>query len=278
MWLFALSLASLEISCLKGRDNPQDPLSPVYVTPTPALSLVAGTLFSTNTVTIAWTGLADVEFRYVVIDSLGALISNPHDFSKDSLAAHLSLLDDGPYTITVIGRYNSSHTDSSSVAARFLVSATQSPTLKFGKLRILQKNGNFFTVTIALVNDSLLFSGTFQLTFPKNMIQLNPQNGSSAVYPVLDPNAGLDQVVLPDFSDQNIVNAANSNGVAVITTGFLPMTGPEGIQGTHNILGISFVAMAKDTGQISISNVDFRDPANKHVSLNAVQSAQVIIR
>jgi hypothetical protein len=110
------------------------------------------------------------------------------------------------------------------------------------------------------------------------MVQLNPQNGSSAVYPVLDPNAGLDQVVLPDFSDQNIVNAANSNGVAVITTGFLPMTGPEGIQGTHNILGISFVAMAKDTGQISISNVDFRDPANKHVSLNAVQSAQVIIR
>jgi hypothetical protein len=76
MWLFALSLASLEISCLKGRDNPQDPLSPVYVTPTPALSLVAGTLFSTNTVTIAWTGLADVEFRYVVIDSLGALIDD----------------------------------------------------------------------------------------------------------------------------------------------------------------------------------------------------------
>ena len=275
IWLFA-GLA--DIACLKARDNPQDPLNPSYLEPTATISLVNGTVFTSTSLTITWSGPATAQFRYWLTDSLSQPVLAPHDYSSDSLAAHLTFLDDGPYQLTVVGRYNASHTDTVASTANFRVSAVQGPTLKFDRLRIAGTTGQPLAITIRLANVPPVLSGTLQISFPGTLMSLDMPGGSSAVTAQVGPGDGLYQAILPDFSVPSVVNAANLARSCTITTGFLPTTGTSGLKGTHDIVAVHFRPAVTGTAPITITAADFRDPNNNPITIQLAQSAQVTIR
>lgn len=262
----------LSLSCEKERLNPLDPESKNYVKP--SVEIVSGPSenekVNSDVVTFVWKGNTDKnEFRYKLV----YLNTNEviHDWSPWSNVntATFDYLDDGRYSFIIETRYKGNPADVTTFVRNWEIDAVASPAIKFYKLKNITGAGNEFYLEMWFDNIANVRGVTFTLIFDRNNINLVSISSGNLARTNL-----IQQVVLPDFNSQGIVNEVNRNGRVDITTGFIS---EKGLSGTGSILNFKFKALNKGNFNINAQNLIVIDPEKKQIQLSR-QSANAVIQ
>jgi len=255
-------------SCTREFNNPLDPESLAY-TP-PSVEIVKpfeNETISSTAVTIMWVGNKPEanEYRFRLVDY--------SDWSEWTTATSASFdyLDDAEYTFEIEVRYKG-HTDVRKFSRKFKVDAINGPTLKFYKLKNIVNLGGEFYVSVWVEEVINFKSVQFEVKFDKDKLSLlSVQKGNYVV------SRGLDQIVVPDFSLQKVLDEVNNSGKIGISTGVLATSGagPVSLNGSGEIIKLKFRAKGGGHSYLKFENITMLNSNGDVILINPPDMAYV---
>jgi len=263
-------LLILNISCQKPRDNPVDPGGTTYEPPkidsfSPSLDL-----FTSNTLTFEWqSNSGGIEYRYRLEDSIAVAVDELIDYTSMNRVT-FELLDDGLYRFSVYVRHVG-RTEFRTYERQFRVMAITGPILKFVKLKSSAQLNSQTNVAVWIQDVDQFSSVSMKIRFDNAKINLKTVLAGDFV----SPPDGFSQLIVPDFSDNSVLSAANTSGTinvaAVVLAGKSTGTAISGMIEARQVC-------RKGSSDLEIVEFELRDPTNKLIQINGrPQKARVVI-
>ncbi len=283
---FAISLTLILFtlsSCKKELSNPFDPESPNYESP--SVRFVSGPgqneTITTSTVSFSWQGNSDINiFRYKLVGYKGndSIIYQDWTNWSKSKSVTFDYLDDLTYVFKLQTRYED-RPEIAEISSSFKVDWIKGPTLKFFKLKNDVLTGSEFNIEVWLEDVQGFKSGNFKVRFDRNALKfVGVQRGK------FPQENRLDQVIVPDFGVQKVVDEVNSKGEVEITTGVMLSSSsspsdPPYLNGSGDIVVLKFRAL-NITGQHSLEfgDVNILDYNGAQISIQQTKRAIVNVK
>ncbi len=237
-------------SCNSG--NPAD-VPPAFIQFVSAP--VENSVLSNNDVLFMWKGSdEDFVFRYRLVS-----IDNEYDLDYIDWTSYKSLteieftdLDEGKYRFELEGK--SMGFVGSPLTRVFFVDAVKGPSLSFNKISTTSKIGVTDSVNIWMEDINNLSACRLVISFNPKVINLvSVSNGKF----VLDNN--FNQIIVPDFSNLDVISEANRTGKIEINSAVLMtlLTYPINyLSGSGKILNLRFVGIAKGTSPLEFATIE----------------------
>jgi len=277
-----ITLASLFLifsSCKKEFSNPFDPESPIYEPPSVKLISAPSEneTLTTSTVSFSWEGNSDINlFRYKLVgyrDNEEIVYQDWTDWSK-SKSVTFDYLDDIRYVFMLQTKYEDRN-DISELTRSFRVDWIKGPTLKFFRLKNELLSGGEFNVEVWLEDVQSFKSGSFKVRFNKNALRfIGVQKGKFA------QEKRLEQVIVPDFGVQKVIDEANNKGEVEITTGVM-LSSPTDLpylSGSGDIVVLKFRAISSGQYFLDLSDVNILDYNGGQVSTQETKRGVVNVK
>jgi hypothetical protein len=267
-------LLILNISCQKPRDNPVDPGGTTYEPPkidsfSPALDL-----FTSNTLSFEWqSSSAGVEYRFRLEDSSGLAIEEVLEYTSTSRVT-FDLLDEGLYRIVINVRHTG-RTESRTFEHQFRVKAITGPIVKFVRLKTKVPVDGETSVAIWIQDVAQFSSCSVKILFDNTKLSLRSVSKGSFV----SPPDGLNQLIVPDFSDSGVLSSANnSKTISVSTVVLAGKSTGTALNGSMSILNFVFRGIGRGTSDLEISECELRNSSNLVIQANGLpQKGKVIV-
>ncbi len=136
----------------------------------------------------------------------------------------------------------------------FYVDAVKGPSLSFNKISTRSKVGVTDSVNIWMEDVNNLSACRFVISFNPKVINLvSVGNGKF----ILDNN--FNQIIVPDFTNPNVISEANRTGKIEINSAVLMtlLTYPNNfISGSGKLVNLRFVGIAKGTSPLEFSTIE----------------------
>jgi hypothetical protein len=270
-------------SCQKKEfSNPFDPTSPNYEPPSVKFisAPAENETISSSTVTFTWEGNSDINlFRYSLVGYKGndSIIYQYWTNWSKSKSVTFDNLDDLTYVFRLQTKYED-RPEIAEIKRSFKVDGIKGPTLKFFKLKNDVLTGNEFNIEVWLEDVQGFKSGSFKVKFDNSALRfVTLQKGR------FPQDNRLDQVVVPDFGVQKVIDEANNKGEVEVTTGVmlssssLP-TDPPYLNGSGDIVVLRFRTLK--TGQYSLhfGDVNILDYNGNQITLQQTKKAIVNVK
>jgi len=155
---------------------------------------------------------------------------------------------------------------------KFKVDAINGPTLKFYKLKNIVNLGGEFYVSVWVEEVINFKSVQFEVKFDKDKLSLlSVQKGNYVV------SRGLDQIVVPDFSLQKVLDEVNNSGKIGISTGVLATSGagPVSLNGSGEIIKLKFRAKGGGDSYLKFENITMLNSNGDVILINPPDMAYV---
>ena len=270
-YLFLAFVFLLLSSCAREFNNPLDPESSTYTPPSVEIvSPAENETVSSPTVTISWRGnRPDVnEYRFRLVGY--------SDWSEwtSAMSTTFDYLDDVEYVFEIEVRYRG-RADVRKFSRKFRVDAVKGPTLKFYRLRNIVNLGSELYISVWIEDVNRFKSAGFKVKFRKDVLDfLSLQRGDFV------SSSGLEQMIVPDFSLQRVIDEVNSKGEIEITTGVLgrTSTGPFSLNGSGEIVGLRFRAKNMGEGYFELKNVSVLDEDGNFLAISPTPIAYVKVK
>lgn len=248
--LFILLIGVAFSSCNSG--NPAD-VPPAFIQFVSAPN--ENSVLSSNDILFMWKGSdEDFLFRYRLVS-----IDNEYDLDYIDWTNYSSLteiefndLDEGKYRFELEGK--SMGFVGSPLTRIFYVDAVKGPSLSFNKISTRSKVGVTDSVNIWMEDVNNLSACRFVISFNPKVINLvSVGNGKF----ILDNN--FNQIIVPDFTNPNVISEANRTGKIEINSAVLMtlLTYPNNfISGSGKLVNLRFVGIAKGTSPLEFSTIE----------------------
>ncbi|HKZ39571.1 MAG TPA: hypothetical protein VJ044_01335, partial [Candidatus Hodarchaeales archaeon] len=230
--------------------------------------------FTSNTLTFEWqSNSGGIEYRYRLEDSIAVTVDELIDYTSMNRVT-FELLDDGLYRFSVYVRHVG-RTEFRTYERQFRVMAITGPILNFVKLKSSAQLNSETNVAVWIQDVDQFSSVSMKIRFDNAKINLKTVLAGDFV----SPPDGFSQLIVPDFSDNSVLSAANTSGTinvaAVVLAG--KSTGTA-ISGSMPILNFVFRGIGKGSSDLEIVEFELRDPTNKLIQINGrPQKARVVI-
>ena len=269
-------------SCKKEFSNPFDPESPNYEYPSARLISAPGEdeTITSGSVTFSWEGNSDINlFRYKLVGYRGNDSIVYQDWTNWSKAKQVTFdyLDDIRYVFRLQTKYED-RDEVFELSRSFSVDWIKGPTLKFFRLRNDVLSGDEFSVEVWLEDVQSFKSGSFKVGFNRNFLRfVGVQRGRFA------QENRLEQVIVPDFGVQKVIDEANTKGEVEITTGVMlssasyPTDLPY-LSGSGDIVVLRFRGTALGQSFLNFSDVNIFDYSGNKISIQEATRGVVNVK
>ena len=252
-----IGLVLLLFSCDEIQENLLDPENPNYTPPETFLTMEAleGAVLDTSTVTITWSGNdLVVEYAY----SLNG------DWSEWSSATSVTLnyLDEGDYTFSVKGRYDSGDEDTTPATVNFSVDMVQGPALRVYTLLTEMSLNSTADVYIYAEDVEDMVVTMFKVKYDADILSLSPEAVSRG-----ELLAGIEEVM---FFTKEISEGVFGINFSALSYG--------GVTGTGSLVKLPFTANEIGSTTIEILNPEFRDLSGSIITVEGSANGMVEVK
>lgn len=237
-----------------------------------------GSVVSIDRVTLAWKGSgSDFLFRYRLMyidaDNFPTVYQ---DWTQYSTASEVSFynLDEGNYTFEV--QAFAAGIESPALKRNFTVNSIIGPTFSFYRVSTSMDVNQRDSVALWMEDVDSLTAFRILMTFDKNIVKLAGVH--TGQLPAL---RGLSQIILPDFTDLRVLEAANNSGRIEINSAFLmdfASYPANSISGSGRIITLIFEAKATGTSSLDITNMDLRNSRGQLITFSNPRPGRITVR